>query len=206
MFERFTERARQVVVLAQQEARNNECRYIGTEHLLVGLLREEDGLAARVLKKLGVDIVRAAKIVKDLSDGTPEKIEGQITMTPRTKKALELALREALSLGHNYIGTEHVLLGMLRDDQSKAYAILASDFQLTDEQIRNEVIRELSGPKAPILRQKVERRISEVASEKIEVRKSDELHQLLATAVTLGRQFPDRPAELVARATIELYA
>ena len=111
MFERFTERARQVVVLAQEEARTLKHNYIGTEHILLGLLREEEGLAARVLESLDITVERVrAQVVRIVGSGE-EVTSGQIPFTPRAKKVLELALREALSLGHNYIGTEHILLG-----------------------------------------------------------------------------------------------
>src|SRR5919199_695535 len=130
MFERFTERARQVVVLAQEEARTLKHNYIGTEHILLGLLREEEGLAARVLESLDITVERVrAQVVRIVGSGE-EVTSGQIPFTPRAKKVLELALREALSLGHNYIGTEHILLG----------------FDADSEKIRNEVIRMLSGP------------------------------------------------------------
>src|ERR671914_418673 len=130
MFERFTERARQVVVLAQEEARTLKHNYIGTEHILLGLLREEEGLAARVLESLDITVERVrAQVVRIVGSGE-EVTSGQIPFTPRAKKVLELALREALSLGHNYIGTEHILL----------------DFDADSEKIRNEVIRMLSGP------------------------------------------------------------
>ena len=113
MFERFTERARQVVVLAQEEARTLKHNYIGTEHILLGLLREEEGLAARVLESLDITVERVrAQVVRIVGSGE-EVTSGQIPFTPRAKKVLELALREALSLGHNYIGTEHILLALL---------------------------------------------------------------------------------------------
>src|SRR5437870_8524013 len=113
MFERFTERARQVVVLAQEEARTLKHNYIGTEHILLGLLREEEGLAARVLESLDITVERVrAQVVRIVGSGE-EVTSGQIPFTPRAKKVLELALREALSLGHNYSGTEHILLGLV---------------------------------------------------------------------------------------------
>jgi len=145
MFERFTERARQVVVLAQEEARALKHNYIGTEHLLLGLLREEEGVAARVLDALEVSVeeVRAA-VVRIVGSGE-ESPQGQIPFTPRAKKVLELALREALSLGHNYIGTEHILLGLVREDEGVAARILL-DLDAEPEKIRNEVMRTLSGP------------------------------------------------------------
>src|SRR5512140_211718 len=145
MFERFTERARQVVVLAQEEARSLKHNYIGTEHLLLGLLREEEGVAARVLDSLDVSVeeVRAA-VVRIVGSGE-ESPQGQIPFTPRAKKVLELALREALSLGHNYIGTEHILLGLVREDEGVAARILL-DLDAEPDKIRNEVMRTLSGP------------------------------------------------------------
>src|SRR5262249_25624389 len=124
MFERFTERARQVVVLAQEEARTLKHNYIGTEHILLGLLREEEGLAARVLESLDITVERVrAQVVRIVGSGE-EVTSGQIPFTPRAKKVLELALREALSLGHNYIGTEHILLGLVRENEGVAPRIL----------------------------------------------------------------------------------
>jgi ATP-dependent Clp protease ATP-binding subunit ClpC len=107
VFERFTERARQVVVLAQDEARALKHNYIGTEHILLGLLREEEGLAARVLESLDIAVEEVRAQVARIVGQGDEVTTGQIPFTPRAKKVLELALREALSLGHNYIGTEH---------------------------------------------------------------------------------------------------
>jgi len=145
MFERFTERARQVVVLAQEEARTLKHNYIGTEHILLGLLREEEGLAARVLESLDITVERVrAQVVRIVGSGE-EVTSGQIPFTPRAKKVLELALREALSLGHNYIGTEHILLGLVRENEGVAARILL-DFDADSEKIRNEVVRMLSGP------------------------------------------------------------
>jgi hypothetical protein len=145
MFERFTERARQVVVLAQEEARALTHNYIGTEHILLGLLREEEGLAARVLESLGITVERVrAQVVRIVGSGE-EVTSGQIPFTPRAKKVLELALREALSLGHNYIGTEHILLGLVRENEGVAARILL-DFDADSEKVRNQVVRMLSGP------------------------------------------------------------
>ncbi|MGD0198933.1 MAG: ATP-dependent Clp protease ATP-binding subunit [Solirubrobacteraceae bacterium] len=145
MFERFTERARQVVVLAQEEARTLKHNYIGTEHILLGLLREEEGLAARVLESLDITVERVRGQVVRIVGSGEEVTSGQIPFTPRAKKVLELALREALSLGHNYIGTEHILLGLVRENEGVAARILL-DFDADSEKIRNEVIRMLSGP------------------------------------------------------------
>jgi ATP-dependent Clp protease ATP-binding subunit ClpA len=145
VFERFTEQARQVVVLAQEEARTLKHNYIGTEHILLGLLREGDGLAAHVLESLDITVERVrAQVVRIVGSGE-EVTSGQIPFTPRTKKVLELALRGALSLGHNYIGTEHILLGLVRENEGVGARILL-DFDADSEKIRNEVIRMLSGP------------------------------------------------------------
>ena len=144
MFERFTERARQVVVLAQEEARALRHNYIGTEHILLGLLREEEGVAARVLESLGItaDLVRA-NVVR-IVQGGEEVSSGQIPFTPRAKRVLELALREALSLGHNYIGTEHILLGLLSENEGVGVRILLES-DVDSEKIRTQVIRMVSG-------------------------------------------------------------
>jgi len=134
-----------VVVLAQDEARALKHNYIGTEHILLGLLREEEGLAARVLESLDITVEEVrAQIARIVGQGD-EVTTGQIPFTPRAKKVLELALREALSLGHNYIGTEHILLGLVRENEGVAARILL-DFDADAEKIRNEIIRMLSGP------------------------------------------------------------
>src|SRR3954469_135325 len=124
MFERFTNRARQSVVLAQVEAREFSHDYIGTEHVLLGLLREGEGMAAVTLRRLGigVGIVRTeVEAIVGRGSGSPE---GHIPFTPRAKKVLELSLREAIQLGHNYIGTEHVLLGLVREGEGVAAQVL----------------------------------------------------------------------------------
>jgi hypothetical protein len=145
VFERFTERARQVIVLAQDDARALRHNYIGTEHLLLGLLREEEGLAARVLESLDITVEAArAQIARIVGQGD-EVTSAQIPFTPRAKKVLELALREALSLGHNYVGTEHILLGLVRENDGVAARVLL-DFGADDETIRNAIIRMMSGP------------------------------------------------------------
>jgi ATP-dependent Clp protease ATP-binding subunit ClpC len=145
VFERFTEPAREVVVYAQDEARSLKHNYIGTEHLLLGLLRVEDGLALRVLSSLGVglDEVRD-QVVRNVGRGDVEPA-GQIPFTPRAKKALELSLREALSLGHDYIGTEHVLLGLVRVEDGVAARLLA-DVGASPERVRAQVLAAVGGP------------------------------------------------------------
>jgi ATP-dependent Clp protease ATP-binding subunit ClpC len=146
VFERFTERARQVVVLAQEEARALKHNYIGTEHLLLGLLREDEGIAARVLDELGVTLEGVREQVAQTIGQGEEVTTGQIPFTPRAKKVLELSLREALTLGHNWIGTEHVLLGIVREDEGVGARILF-DAGADADAIRDTVIRKL-GPVA----------------------------------------------------------
>jgi ATP-dependent Clp protease ATP-binding subunit ClpC len=124
LFERFTERARQVVVLAQEESRSLKHNYIGTEHLLLGLLREHEGAAAHALHSLGVTIDGVREQVIEIVGSGEEPTAGQIPFTPRAKKVLELSLRESLNLGHNYIGTEHILLGLTRENEGVATHIL----------------------------------------------------------------------------------
>lgn len=145
MFERFTERARQVVVFAQDEARQRKHNYIGTEHILMGLIREESGIGAKVLDGLDITLEEVSQSVNRIVGEGDELTAGQVPFTPRAKKVMELALREALSLGHNYIGTEHILLGIVRENDGVAARILL-DFDADAEKIRNEIIRLLSGP------------------------------------------------------------
>jgi ATP-dependent Clp protease ATP-binding subunit ClpC len=124
MFERFTERARQVVVLAADEARALRHNYIGTEHLLLGLLLEEDGIAARALAELGVELEATRAYVAQIDSPGGEAASGMLPLTPRVKKVLELSLREAIALRHDYIGTEHILLGLARENEGVAARIL----------------------------------------------------------------------------------
>ena len=149
MFERFTERARQVVVIAQSEARALKHNYIGTEHLLLGLLREEQGIAARVLMSFDVtvDEVRA-QVARIIGQGD-EVVGGHIPFTPRSKKILELSLREALAVGHNYIGTEHILLGLMREGEGVAVRILL-DFGASPAAVRDEVLRLLTSSRGEV--------------------------------------------------------
>jgi ATP-dependent Clp protease ATP-binding subunit ClpC len=143
VFERFTERARRSVVLAQDEARTFKHNYIGTEHILLGLLREEEGLAARVLESLDITVEEVRAQVARIVGQGDEVTTGQIPFTPRAKKVLELSLREALGLGHKDIGTEHVLLGLLSEGNGVAIQILAS---FTDpETIRRKLLSMLTG-------------------------------------------------------------
>ena len=145
MFERFTDRARRVVVLAQEEARMLNHNYIGTEHILLGLIHEGEGVAAKALESLGISLEGVRSQVEEIIGQGQQAPSGHIPFTPRAKKVLELSLREALQLGHNYIGTEHILLGLVRENEGVAARILL-DFDADAEKIRNEIIRMLSGP------------------------------------------------------------
>ena len=126
MFERFTERARRVVVHAQEEARDLNHSYIGTEHLLLGLMREPESAAARALREMAIGRDQVREQVVEIVGRGSEASPGHIPFTPRAKKVLELSLREALQLSHNYIGTEHILLGLIREGQGVAAKVLAS--------------------------------------------------------------------------------
>ena len=131
MFERFTDRARHVVVLAQEEARRMQHNYIGTEHVLLGLLGEPDGVACRALAGLGMSLEAARNEVTAIVSAGTAPPSGHIPFTPRAKKTLELALREALQLHHNYIGTEHILLGLIREGEGVAAQVLKQHADLT---------------------------------------------------------------------------
>ena len=145
MFNRFTERARKVLVLAKEEARRFNHDYIGTEHILLGLLREGEGVACAVLQNLGVDLNRLRKELERLiSPGTIATIGGDLPFTPRAKKALELAAEEARNLGHNYIGTEHILLGLLREEEGLAAQVLYG-MGVDLEKVREEITSLLGG-------------------------------------------------------------
>jgi ATP-dependent Clp protease ATP-binding subunit ClpA len=144
MFERFTDRARRVVVLAQEEARMLEHDYIGTEHLLLALIHEGEGVAATALRALDVDLDTLRREVEALVGRGQQPASGHIPFTPRAKKVLELALRESVQLGHDFIGTEHLLLGLVREGEGPAAQVLAQRGIELDA-VRQEVIRLLHG-------------------------------------------------------------
>ena len=149
MFERFTEDARQVVVSAQEQARTLNHNYIGTEHVLLGLLAV-DGIAARALESFDVTLGRArSEVVQHVGHGEAEAGSGQVPFTPRAKKVLELSLREALTLGDQHIGSEHILLGMVREGEGVAARILL-DLGATPDAVRQAVVRLLGLPRYPV--------------------------------------------------------
>lgn len=143
MFERFTEKARQVITCAQEEARTLNHNYLGSEHLLLGLVRVEEGVAAKALGNLGVDLEEARFQVEEMVGKGVSPVVGHVPFTPRSKKILELALREALQLGHNYIGTEHILLGLLREGEGVAIQVLVN-LGVDLEKLRDQVLQLLS--------------------------------------------------------------
>jgi hypothetical protein len=206
VFERFTERARQVVVLAQDEARLLRHNYIGTEHILLGLIREEEGIAARVLETFDLAVEDVRALVARIVGQGDEVTTGMIPFTPRAKRVLELSLREALEMGHNYIGTEHVLLGLLRERDGVANRILL-DF-VHPEEVRTEVVNVLSGAGAGAARErgpyvpKSPPVAAEVAAEIERVRKEKE-QAIEAREVQRGAELRARERRLV-RAAHEL--
>jgi ATP-dependent Clp protease ATP-binding subunit ClpA len=144
MFERFTAKAREVVIQAQEEARSLQHNYIGTEHILLGLLAVPDGIGARALRQLGLTKENARADVESIIGPGKETPGGHIPFTPRAKKVLELALREALQLKHNYIGTEHIVLGLVREGEGVAARIMAN--HITDlRMVRNTILAQLAG-------------------------------------------------------------
>jgi ATP-dependent Clp protease ATP-binding subunit ClpC len=149
MFERFTERARRVVVLAQDEARMLNHNYIGTEHILLGLIHEGHGLAAKALESLGISLAVVQQQVEEIiGRGQQEPPSGHIPFTPRAKKVLELSLREALQLGHTYIGTEHILLGLIREGEGVAAQVLVG-VGVDLNRARQQVIHLVTGRAEP---------------------------------------------------------
>jgi ATP-dependent Clp protease ATP-binding subunit ClpC len=150
MFERFTDRARRVVVLAQNEARDLGHNYIGTEHILLALIDEGEGVAAKVLEAQGIDQDATRQRVEEIIGRGQGASEGHIPFTPRAKKVLELSLREALQLGHNYIGTEHILLGVLSEGEGVGAQVLVG-FGADLDGIREQVFQILDGrqPEGP---------------------------------------------------------
>jgi hypothetical protein len=143
MFERFTDRARRVVVLAQEEARHLNHNYIGTEHILLGLIHEGEGVAARALESLDISLEAVRVEVTEIVGRGAEQPSGHIPFTPRAKKVLELSLREALQFGHNYIGTEHILLGLIREGEGVAAQVLVK-LGASFDRVRQQVVHLLA--------------------------------------------------------------
>src|SRR6201981_172378 len=144
MFEKFTDRARRVVVLAQEEARMLNHNFIGTERILLGLIHEGEGVAAKALESLGISLEVVRQQVEEIVGQGQQAPSGHIPFTPRAKKVLELSLREALQLGHNYIGTEHILLGLIREGDGVAAQVLIT-LGGTLSRVRDKVVQLLHG-------------------------------------------------------------
>ncbi len=151
-FDRFTDRARRVLTLGQDEARRFNHGYIGTEHILLGLIRESDGVAAQVLRNLQVDLAKVRVAVEFVIGAGDKSTLGEVGLTPRAKRVIELAIDEARRLGHDYIGTEHLLLGLVREGEGIAAGVLES-LGVDLDKVRHEVIRVLSqsGPVEPAI-------------------------------------------------------
>ena len=141
-FDRFTKRARHVLVLAQEEAQHFQHNYIGTEHLLLGLIREGEGVAAHVLGNLGIEIDKARQAIEAITGRGGTLVEGELPLTPRSKMIMELAMDEARRLDHRFIGTEHLLLGLIREGEGIAAGVL-ENLGLQLEQVRTETVRVL---------------------------------------------------------------
>jgi ATP-dependent Clp protease ATP-binding subunit ClpA len=144
MFEKFTDRARRVVVLAQEEARMLNHNYIGTEHLLLGLIHEGEGVAARALESIGISLEAVRQNVEEMIGRGQHALTGHIPFTPRAKKVLELSLRESQQLGHDYIGTEHILLGLIREGEGVAAQVLVK-LGADLNRVRQQVLQILRG-------------------------------------------------------------
>ena len=147
MFERYTDRARRVVVLAQEEARMLNHNYIGTEHILLGLIHEGEGVAAKALESLGISLDAVRQQVEEIIGQGQQAPSGHIPFTPRAKKVLDLSRREASQFGHNYIGTEHILLGLIREGDGVAAQVLVK-LGADLNRVRQQVIGMLRGQRA----------------------------------------------------------
>ena len=144
-FDKFTDRARKVLTLAQAEAQRFNHNYIGTEHILLGLVREETGVAARVLDNMSVDLAKVRFAIEFIIGRGDRPVVGEVGLTPSAKRVIELAIDESRGLGHNYIGTEHLLLGLVREGEGIAAGVLVSLGADLDK-VRQEVIRVLNRP------------------------------------------------------------
>jgi ATP-dependent Clp protease ATP-binding subunit ClpA len=183
LFERFTDRARRVVVLAQEEARRLNHNYIGTEHLLLGLLHQ--GVAAKALQSLGISLEAVRAQVEEIIGQGQSAPTGHIPFTPRAKKVLELSLREAKHLGHNYIGTEHLLLGLIREGQGVAAQVLVklgADLSRVRQQViqllsgyaGSEAVAEQAGARTRLVRMTVPEELREAEEQLTQVRRDKE--------------------------------
>ena len=198
MFERFTDRARRVVVLAQEEARMLNHNYIGTEHILLGLVHEGEGIASKALLSLNVSLDAVRRQVEEVIGRGGSPPGGHIPFTPRAKKVLELSLREALQLGHNYIGTEHILLGVIREGEGVGAQVLTK-LGANLERVRQAVIHLLpaSGAESPVLAEFQADMASTLARVVERGRRTRELAERLAGLLAEAMDDPTVTADLV---------
>jgi len=208
MFERFTEEAREVVVAAQEEARVLRHNYVGGEHFLIALAREREGLAARALASLGVNVDDArAQVAETVGLGT-EPRSGQIPFSPGARSILENSLRESLSLGHNHIGTEHLLLGLLADLTSTAVAVL-QELGAEPDAVREELLALLESRSPADLRRKLQRRLAVAEALLSAARRREEVARAIAesedraSAVAAIERLLDLPVD-VASAVVDM--
>src|ERR1700739_2751185 len=197
MFERFTDRARRVVVLAQEEARMLNHNYIGTEHILLGLIHEGEGVAAKALESLGISLDAVRQQVEEIIGQGQQAPSGHIPFTPRAKKVLQLSLREALQLGHNYIGTEHILLGLIREGDGVAAQVLVK-LGADLNRVRQQVIELISGqpPDRKLPRGGARVAAVQVRLDTIEDRLAAVEQQMGTRADTSDLDGPCRPAKI----------
>jgi len=160
MYEHFTDRARKVMQLAKQEAQNFRHEYVGTEHILLGLIKENSGVAAHVLKNLGISLLKAEELVRKIVQPGPDEVMlGKIPHTPRAKKVIDYAIEEARNINHNYVGTEHLLLGLLRETEGIAAQVLI-ECGCNLEAIREECL-DLLGKPDPIKKEQQQKQLDE---------------------------------------------
>lgn len=210
-FEKFTERARTVLALAQEEAQRLGHPYIGTEHLLLGLVREGDGVAGKVLQSLDVDLARVRDSVEHIIRRSDREVHGEIGLTPRAKKVVELAVDEARRMGHRYIGTEHLLLGIVREGEGIGASVLQG-LGLRLEDLRSRVLQELvrhgtdtaarpeppsgNGPKTNVVTCRLDDRTLDAVDALVEAgirpTRSDAAAWLIATGLEANRPLIDR--------------
>ena len=205
MFERFTDRARKVMALANQEARRFNHEYIGTEHLLLGLVMENSGVGATVIKKFGVDVSALRTEIEKLVQRGPDVVtKGKLPETPRARHVIEYAVEEARALNHNYVGTEHLLLGLLRETEGIAAQML-TNLGLRLEDVRHEVLRLLGAEQPEATESPVSRSVRRDAGEEVPAVKSykdlpawQKADELARQVYTLAGTFPAEPIPGVA--------
>jgi len=199
MFERFTDRARRVVVLAQEEARMLGHNWVGTEHILLGLIHEGEGVAARALESLGISLDAVRQRVEEIIGQGQDAPSGHIPFTPRTKKVLELSLRESQQLGHNYIGTEHILLGLIREGDGVAAQVLVK-LGADLNRVRQQVLQLLHGRPAeePVSARSAERELRLLPAVKTRLEAVEQRLTAIEQRVGIGSDTSDLDEQIAA--------